>query len=311
MASSDADIKLKATLDSSDVTTGLRQIGQEAPRSLDSAASSGTRLAKSLDAVGHSAKASSQQITSMAVAMSGMAMRLGASVLESRGQSTAARYVEGAGAMAMQGAATLAPLGPQAAAAGALGGAAIGAVKTYFDLETEAKAREEALEATAAANDKALASFERLRASQNETADFYARIADDSMDAAQKQAALADRMKQFAAAAEELRGKLKSDEVQRDGKAFAETMREYAAALKQVDQATATQREIAQAGRDMDDAGTGRSETLSDALTRIGGSVGGGGMGDIAGIQREGVNVAREQLGVLREIKSEGLGTWA
>jgi hypothetical protein len=89
-------------------------------------------------------------------------------------------------------------------------------------------------------------------------------------------------------------------------------MREYAQALKQVDQATAAQRALDKAGGKADAEGEGRAETLADALTRIGGGVGGaGGMTDLASIQREGIGVAREQLGVLREIKSEGLGTWA
>lgn len=308
---SDADIKLKATLDSSEVTTGLQKIGQDASTSIDAAAKSGDKLAKSLDDVGKSAKVSTQQITSMAVAMSGMAMRLGSSVLESRGMSTGARYLGDAGQMAMTGAAAMAPLGPLAAGVGALGGAAIGAGKSYFDQQTEAAKREEAAAELEAANEKALASFDTLRAAANESAEFYVRLGDESLSAEQRQAALSERIREFGAAAEEIRGKLESDELQRDGKAFAETMRDYAQALKQVDQATAAQRALDKPGGQAD-AGEGRADTLADALTRIGGGVGGaGGMSDLASIQREGIGVAREQLGVLREIKSEGLGTWA
>lgn len=309
---SDADIKLRATLDSSEVTTGLQKIGQDASASIDAAAKSGDKLAKSLEDVGRSAKVSAQQITSMAVAMSGMAMQLGASVLESRGMSTAGRYLQGAGQMGAQGAAALAPLGPQAAVFGAIGGAAIGAGKTYFDLQNEEQKKEAAAAELEAANEKALASFEQLRGAANESAEFYARLGDESLSAEQRQAALSERIREFGAAAEEIRGKLESDELQRDGKAFAETMREYAQALKQVDQATAAQRALDKAAGKADAEGDGRAETLADALTRIGGGVGGaGGMTDLASIQREGIGVAREQLGVLREIKSEGLGTWA
>lgn len=308
---SDADIKLKATLDSSEVTAGLQKIGQDASTSIDAAAQSGDKLAKSLDDVGKSAKVSAQQITTMAVAMSGMAMQLGASVLESRGMSTAGRFLQGAGQMGAQGAAALAPLGPQAAVVGAIGGAAIGAGKTYFDLQSEEQKKEAAAAELEASNEKAFASFEQLRGAAKESAEFYARLADESMSAEQRQAALSERIREFGAAAEEIKGRLGSDELQRDGKAFAETMRDYAQALKQVDQATAAQRSLDKPGGQAD-AGEGRADTLADALTRIGGGVGGaGGMSDLASIQREGIGVAREQLGVLREIKQEGMGTWA
>lgn len=308
----DSDIKLKATLDAAEVQQGLQQIGRDATTAIDAAGRSASKMAENLEKVGVASKVSAQQITSMAVAMSGMAMRLGSSVLESRGMSTQARYLGDAGQMAMTGAAAMAPLGPLAAGVGALGGAAIGAGKSYFDQQNEAAKREEAAAELEAANEKALASFDSLRAAANESAEFYARLGDESMGAEQRQAALSERIREFGAAAEEIKGKLESDELQRDGKAFAETMREYAQALKQVDQATAAQRAFDKVGGKADAEGEGRAETLADALTRIGGGVGGAGaMTDLASIQREGIGVAREQLGVLREIKSEGLGTWA
>ena len=310
-SNSDADIKLKATLDSSEVTTGLQKIGQDASTSIDAAAESGSKLGKSLDEVGKSAKVSAQQITSMAVAMSGMAMRLGSSVLESRGMSTGARYLSDAGQMGMQGAAAMAPLGPHAAVVGAIGGAAIGAGKSYFDQQAEAQKKEEAAAELEAANEKAMASFEQLRDAANESADFYAKIGDESVSAEEKQAALSERIRAFGAVAEDIKAKLGSDELQRDGKGFAETMREYAQALKQVDAATAAQRALAKDAAKAGTDGEGRTDTLSDALTRIGGGVAGaGGTNDLASIQREGIGIARDQLGVLREIKGEGLGAW-
>ena len=315
---SDADIKLRATLDSSEVTTGLQKIGQDASASIDAAAKSGDKLAKSLDDVGKSAKVSAQQLGQMSLAMASMAIDVAGSVAESRGYNKLAGYLKSTAAGAAAGFAATAPLattGPAgwAAIAGAtVLGAGAGAYKENVKQKGIAKSEEQAAADLEAANEKALSSFDQLRGAANESAEFYARLGDESMGAEQRQAALSERIREFGAAAEEIKGKLESDELQRDGKAFAETMREYAQALKQVDQATAAQRALDKVGGKADADGDGRAETLADALTRIGGGVGGaGGMTDLASIQREGIGVAREQLGVLREIKSEGLGTWA
>lgn len=270
-------------------------------------------MADSLDKVGSSAKISARQITSMAVAMSGMAMRLGASVLESRGMSTGARYLEGAGQMAMAGAAAMAPLGPQAAVVGAVGGAAIGAGKTYFDIQSEEAAREAKLAELETANETALQKFEALRAAAQESGDFYKLIGDESLDAARKQEMLAERMREFQARADELRASLDADELQRDGKAFAERMREYADALKEVDKAGAAADALAK-DKPAEKAGSGMSLLGdADALQKMGIMVGGGG-----GIANTMMTVVQnidkrleESVAELREISKHRGAVWA
>jgi len=310
---SDADIRLKATLDTAEVQRELQDVGRDAGRSLDAASLSGDKLARSLDKVGDAAKMSAQQITRIAVGLSGMAMQLGASVLESRGMSTEARYLQGAGQMAMQGAQLGAyAMGPKGMVIGAAAGAGVGAGKTFFDIQSDEKKHEQALTDLAAGNREALTKFEDLRAAQNESAEFYARVASDALSASEKTEALTRRMEEFADEAETLRQALDSDELQRDGKGFAETMQAYAAALREVDKARGAARAIDDTG---DKAGAmigGRDvRDYADALTRIGGSIGGGDVGGVAGIQREGVDIAKQQLRVLESINNTGVGTWA
>jgi hypothetical protein len=195
---------------------------------------------------------------------------------------------------------------------GAVGGAVIGTAINYYDRDaakTQALADSLGVEI---ASENSHKGFETQRAQANESKSFYQKLEDESLSAADAQAALSERIAKFGDEAQALKMKLMGSDLQRDTTGFAETMREYANALKQVDQATSAQRALGKDSASEGANGTGRIETLSDALTRIGGGVAGsGGMSDLAGIQREGIGIARDQLGVLREIKSEGLGTWA
>ncbi len=300
---SDADIRLSATLDSTDVQQELQQIGQSASSSLDGAARSAEGLSTSMEKVAEKTKLSHQRITSMSVAMAGMGLQLGASVLESRGMSIGARYLQGSGQMAMTGAAAMAPIGPYGAAVGAAGGAAIGAGKTFFDLRSEDNAREKA-------NAGALEKFHDLRDAANEAREFYGRLADATLSASDRQNLLSGRMAEFERQAESLLDALRTDDLQRDGKAFAETMQQYIAALKEVDKAASAAQVFGEDGMSESKTGSAGSRLGDfDALQRMGITVGGGSgaANSLATLTEKGNRILEDSLQELRMLNEGGM----
>jgi len=307
---SDADIRLSATLDSAEVQQELQQIGQDASSSLDGAARSADGLSSSMEKVAEKTKMSREQVVSMSVAMAGMGLQLGASVLESRGQSTGARYLQGAGQMAMTGAAAMAPIGPYGAAVGAAGGAAIGAGQTFFDLRSEENAREEALAELGEANAGALEKFHELRDAANEASDFYGRLADTTLSASERQNMLSGRMAEFERQAESLLDALRTDELQQDGKAFAETMQRYTAALKEVDKAATAAQMLGEDGMAEGKTGSAGSRLGDfDALQRMGITVGGGSgvANSLATLTEKGNRILEDSLRELRMLNEGGM----
>lgn len=310
-SNSDADIRLKATLDAGEVQTELQKIGQDATTSLDGAARSADGLASSMGKVAEKTKLSTQQIVSLGVSMAGMGLKLGASVLESRGRGTQARYLETAGSLAMQGAQTGSMIGgPWGAVAGAAAGAGAGLGIAHFDNITDANKREQALQELGAANASALDKFHAFRDAANESSQFYSRLSDETLTAADRQQMLTQRMIAFERQAEALLGTLRSEDLQRDGKQFADTMRDYAEVLKEVDKAAGAARMLGKdAGKDKP-AGSAMSRLGDfDALQKMGITVGGGSgvMATIATLQEQGNSIMANQLLELQTFNRRGV----
>ena len=285
----DSDIKIKATLDTGAIGADLQKVGRDVDTSLDKAASSADKLGSSLAQVGSAAKLSAEQITGITLSLSGMALTLGGSYLQSRGQDVAAGYLKSAGAMAMQGSSALAPLGPQAAAIGAGVGGAAGLGMEYFNRRSQARAEEERLAAVGEGNAEALKEYERLKAAGDESAEFFSRMGDEAVSASQKQQELTDRMVEFRGRANELRETLGRNEIQRDAKQFAASLREYNRVTQEISKLSAAQDTLKTgAALPKDGIIDPRGDTQVSSLARLGIGAGGDGLSALANIQREG-----------------------
>lgn len=267
----DSEIKIKATLDLAEAKASLSTLGREVDSSMSTAANGAQKLGKSLDQVATSAKLSAQQIGQIAIGFSGMGIKLAATVAEAQGYHKAAGYLSAAGTGAVQGATMGAPLGPKGMAAGAVIGAGAASVGHYFNEESKARAEEDARQKAVLGNADMIAQFDELRQAADDSAAFLKRMGDETVSTSERQAQLTGRMAEFSAAAEDLREKLRTEEVLEDGAKFQKMMKEYARLMGEV------------------------SKMKGIDLTNADGAKGGGGLSALAGdydsMQRLGITV--------------------
>lgn len=303
----DRDLKVKATLDSSDLQADLQKLGRDVDVSLDKAAGSADGLAKSLDKVGDSAKMSASQISSLAVTFSGMALKVGGAYLEAQGQSSAAGYLTAAGSGALQGAATGGmAFGPQGAVIGAGVGAVAGAGTHYFGEEKRAQEAEQRLQDLASSNVQALAEYERLKKAGDESAEFLRKMADESLAVSDRTRELSERMKEFQDAAADLRITMGKSEIQRDAKAFGDALREYARIGQEMSKLESVRAGLRETDGVTDDSLDPRVRMQTGALQRLGIGVGGDGLSSLATIQREGNSYLKSIDNTMRAISVRG-----
>lgn len=305
------DVKIKAVLDAGEVASGLQKLGGDLDTSLDRAAGGAKRLADGMKGAADASKATALQVGQVAIGMAGLATRLAASVAEARGYTSAAGYLQSMGSMAVSGAMMASRFGVKGLVAGAVGGAALGAGMEWFDQRGEEDARAAKEREAAQARSRSVDEYDRLATAGEASAQFFRRMADESVSAADKQRDLAERTRMFAAAADRLREALKSEDVLSDAERFGATMRKYAQATGELAKMRAID---LQPDRIDKGGGTASAErAATDALGRIGGSIGGGAADGVAALMRDGNAIARAQLDSLRRIErgSEGGRGWA
>lgn len=268
----DSEIKIKATLDLAEAKASLSTLGREVDASMSTAANGAQKLGKSLDQVATSAKLSAQQIGQIAIGFSGMGFRLAATVAEAQGYSKAAGYLSAIGMGAVHGAALGVGMGPVGIAAGAVVGGGTAGIGQYFNNEAKARAEEDARQKAVLGNADMIDQFDELRQAADDSAAFLKRMGDETVSTSERQAQLTGRMAEFSAAAEDLRAKLRTEEVLDDGAKFQKMMKEYARLMGEV------------------------SKMKGIDLTNADGAKGGGGIGALAGdydsMQRLGITVA-------------------
>lgn len=303
----DKDLKVRATLDAQSLTSDLQRIGNDMDAALDKATASADKLGSSLSKVEQSAKLTAGQIRSMAAAFSGMALQVGGAYLEARGQDSAAGYLKAAGSGALQGAATGGmAFGAPGAVAGAGIGAVAGAGSEYFRQEARARQAEESLQELARSNVKALAEYERLKTAADESSAFFRRMGDETLTLGERTQQLNERMRAYRSTADELRSTLSDSGIQRDGKAFAETLREYARIGQEISKLESVRSSLAEqpsiSSADIDP----RVRMQTGALQRLGIGVGGDELNSLAQISREGNTILKSIDNTMRAISVRG-----
>ena len=184
----DSKVQIEVTADTSDAKQKLADLEAQADRAMDAGANSAKKFAKGLDEVGKSAELSARQIKGVVAGMASMAAGVASAALKAQGREKEASYLGGAASGAVQGAGMFAPLGPAAMAAGALGGAAIGAARNYFEREAQGKEQAASMRDLADSLEKAR---EKMQAAK-ERADGFAgtldRLGDVSRSTQQREA---------------------------------------------------------------------------------------------------------------------------
>ena len=317
----DSKVEIQVTANTEDAKRSLADLEAAADRAMDSGASSARKLARSLDEVGESAKVSARQIKGVVAGMASMAAGVASAALKANGREREASYLGAASSGAVQGAGMFAPLGPAAMAAGALGGAAIGAARNYFERDAAGKAEAAAMGDLADALEQAR---EKMQAAK-ERADGFAgtldrlgdvsrstneREAERAAEMEKRQNAVADATERMAAAEKALRDQAASisgpqTEEQKKAadkirEAWAEANQDLQAATAELDRLKSTKIEAAKAAdlKPLDQRGDGPQ--LSN-LEKLGASFGNA----TDNLAREGNRIAEESLNVLRSINEK------
>lgn len=317
----DSKVEIQVTADTSDAKQKLADLEAQADRAMDSGANSARRFAKGLDEVGKSAKLSAREIKGVVAGMASMAAGVASAALKANGREREASYLGAASSGAVQGAGMFAPLGPAAMAAGALGGAAIGAARNHFERDAAGKAEAAAMGDLADALEKAR---EKMQAAK-ERADGFAGTLDRLGDASRstnereaeraaeiekRQNAVADATERMAAAEKALRDQAaaidgpQTEEQKKAAdairEAWAEANRELSTAHGELDRLKDTKIQAAKPAdlRPLDQRGDGPK--LSN-IEQLGASFGSA----ADNLAREGNRIAEDQLAALLHIEQK------
>ena len=321
----DSKVEIQVTANTDEAKRSLADLESAADRAMDAGANSAKKLAKSLDEVSASAKASGNEIRMAAKALGGMAIGLAVNRLtqSSGGDSPTAAYLKGAAGPALSvGLMTKNPL----AAAGAAG---IGMIDTYFQRKKQGEAEAAAMGELAESLEKAR---EKMQAAK-ERADGFAATLDHLGDTARstsrreeeraaeiekRQNAIADATARMAAAEKALREQAanidgpQTDEQKKwaDGvrELWADANQDLQTAQAELDRLKDTKIEAAKRPDEKPLDVRGDGPQLS-SLEKLGANFGTA----TDNLMSQGNRIAEEQLAVLREI-SEKTGnppTWA
>lgn len=190
----DSKVEIQVTANAEDAKRTFADVEAAASRAMDAGAQSAQKLSRSLDGVAESAKISARQIKTVAAGMASMAAGVAASALRNQGMEATASYAGAASSGAVQGATMMAPLGPLAMIAGALGGGGLGALKNYFDRDTQGKEQGGAEVKAADALRKAREEMEAVSARTETFARILERLGDTEADATSREQWRADEI---------------------------------------------------------------------------------------------------------------------
>lgn len=313
----DSKVTIKIDADAEGAKRAFAEVQSSADAAMESGARSAQKLSRSLDGVADSAKVSAQQIKTVAAGMASMAAGVAAAALKNQGMDATASYMGAASRGGVQGATMMAPLGPLAMIAGALGGAGLGALQNYFERDTQGKEQGGAEVKAADALAKAREEMERVAARTDTFAKYLEKLGDAELDAASREQWRADEIAERQRQIEEATERMASAE-----KELAANGREIAAqgapATKEQTEAAERLREAwARASKDL---ATARAEMKSlegvkierakpeSSNDRVQGEftslekLGIGFNAHADSLAQEGNKIANEQLAVLKQI---------
>lgn len=298
-----AEVKIKATADTSEAKRKLEDLGRSADTSLDKASRSADKLGKSLDNVGKSAGMSANAIKQMAVGFSGLAIGVAGTALRANGKNEAADYLGGTARGATQGAAMGAPLGPWGMAAGAVIGGVAGAAQTYFEKEAAEKKEAEARKESIASMNEALDAYAKTSARTEAFAALLGRLGDTAGDASARQeslaAAIAERTKKDA----DLEEKMRAAANRNDTEQFGELAKERAANASELSRLKSVKIELPKAEKvDVAYQAWNEHDRRSTNLERIGASLGGSVSMSAERMQQKQIDLAKESRDLLSRI---------
>ena len=313
----DSKVEIQVTANTDEAKRSLADLESAADRAMDAGANSAKKLAKSLDEVSASAKASGNEIRMAAKALGGMAIGLAVNRLtqSAGGDSPTAAYLKGAVGPALT--AGLMTKNPYVAA----GAAGIGIIDTYFQRKDQGKREASEMNDLADSLEKAR---EKMQAAK-ERADGFAgtldRLGDVSRSTSEREAeraaeiekrqnAVADATERMAAAEKALRDQAAAIDgpqteeqkkaADRIREAWAEANQDLQTATAELDRLKDANIEAAKKAdlKPLDQRGDGPQ--LSN-LEKLGASFGAA----TDNLAREGNRIAEESLGVLREISAK------
>lgn len=339
MADSKITIDIEANAEGA--KQALESLENATASAMERGAKSANKLSKSLDGVAQSAKISAREMKGVVAGMASMAAGVAATALKANGRDMEASYLTGASAGAVQGAGMLAPLGPLAMLLGALGGGGLGALRNYFDRQGQGREQSAAEMAGADALEAARLELERIEARSASFAKTLETLGDETRAVDVREAERAREIKR--------REEMVADARQRQIDA-EERIRRNAAALDgpmtkaQQDAARALREEWQKAGKDMAEA-KAELESLRDATIeeaeaaaesvkakekegpidrsnpfgsadyaaqKLGWNLFGGMNNPLENLERQSLDIGKQQLAVLREIaRRDNAAVWS
>lgn len=242
----DSKVTIKIDADAEGAKRAFADVQRSADAAMESGARSAQKLSQSLDNVAESAKVSARQIKTVAAGMASMAAGVAAAALKNQGMDATASYMGAASRGGVQGATMMAPLGPLAMIAGALGGAGLGALQNYFERDAQGKEQGGAEVKAADALAKAREEIERVAARTDSFAKALEGLGNAEADAASRE-------------------QWRADEIAERQRQIEEATERMAASEKEL---AANGREIAAQGAPATKEQTEAAEKLRDAWAR-------------------------------------------
>lgn len=292
-------LKAELELENAKAKRQAAEVGEAAEKSFDRAADSANRMADGLNV---SSKTLLRVAGSFGGMLAGTAVR--ALALKQPEGSTAQKALDyGGGALqgAGQGAMMGSMFGPLGTAIGALAGAANAIANKFLDEAEAEKKKQEALEKTNAANREFVEGMLEAQARTSEFRTMIENLGDTERSLSDRQAEVAAEIQKRIAEEERLKSGLKNNSGkfadEEDQKLLREQVKDYQANHAELERLQQMQKSLAK-GTQITTERT--SFGAADALSKVGGSFGGGGDSS-----RDQLAVARDSLSVLKSIEQK------
>lgn len=292
-------LKAELELENAKAKRQAAEVGEAAEKSFDRAADSANRMADGLNV---SSKTLLRVAGSFGGMLAGTAVR--ALALKQPEGSTAQKALDyGGGALqgAGQGAMMGSMFGPLGTAIGALAGAANAIANKFLDEAEAEKKKQEALEKTNAANREFVEGMLEAQARTSEFRTMIENLGDTERSLSDRQAEVAAEIQKRIAEEERLKSGLKNNSGkfadEEDQKLLREQVKDYQANHAELERLQQMQKSLAK-GTQITTERT--SFGAADALSKVGGSFGGGG-----DHSRDQLAVARDSLSVLKSIEQK------
>jgi hypothetical protein len=292
-------LKAELELENAKAKRQAAEVGEAAEKSFDRAADSANRMADGLNV---SSKTLLRVAGSFGGMLAGTAVR--ALALKQPEGSTAQKALDyGGGALqgAGQGAMMGSMFGPLGTAIGALAGAANAIANKFLDEAEAEKKKQEALEKTNAANREFVEGMLEAQARTSEFRTMIENLGDTERSLSDRQAEVAAEIQKRIAEEERLKSGLKNNSGkfadEEDQKLLREQVKDYQANHAELERLQQMQKSLAKGTQTTTER---TSFGAADALSKVGGSFGGGGDSS-----RDQLAVARDSLSVLKSIEQK------